>query len=154
MKSFLEFRLDTTNRLLWKNGDRIPLAPKAFDVLAYLVMHAGQVVTQDEIFDALWQDSFVNPEVFRKYIREIRRALEDKVSDPEFIETLPKRGYRFIAPVTDYVEEKPLPPTLDEVSKGVEPASTDEAGLVTRPKRVVHVLMAIVGIVAITILLG
>ena len=101
MKSFKTFRLDTANHLLWRNGDRVPVPPKNFDVLAYLVEHAGQVVTQDEILEALWPETFVNPEVLRKYILEIRKALGDRPDTPEFIETLPKRGYRFIAPVAD-----------------------------------------------------
>jgi TolB-like protein/DNA-binding winged helix-turn-helix (wHTH) protein len=101
MKSFKAFRLDTVNHLLWRNGDRVPLAPKGFDVLAYLVEHAGRVVTQDEILEALWPETHVSPEVLRKYILEIRRALGDRPNNPEFIETLPKRGYQFIAAVTD-----------------------------------------------------
>src|SRR5215469_11191131 len=100
MKSFKTFRLDTANHLLWRDGDRVPIPPKNFDVLAYLVERAGQVVTQDEILEAVWPETFVNPEVLRKYILEIRKKLGDRPNTPEFIETLPKRGYRFIAPIT------------------------------------------------------
>jgi TolB-like protein/DNA-binding winged helix-turn-helix (wHTH) protein/Tfp pilus assembly protein PilF len=107
MKSFKTFRLDTTNHLLWRNGDRVPVPPKGFDVLAYLVEHAGSVVTQDEILEALWPETFVNPEVLRKYILEIRKTLGDRPDTPEFIETLPKRGYRFIASVTDESAAEP-----------------------------------------------
>src|ERR1700724_1549710 len=101
MKSFKAFRLDTANHLLWRNGERVPIAPKGFDVLAYLVEHAGRLVTQDEILDALWPDTYVNPEVLRKYILEIRRALGDRPDNSVFIKTLPKRGYQFVASVTD-----------------------------------------------------
>src|SRR5262249_22650779 len=91
-------------------GDRVPVPPKNYDVLAYLVERAGQVVTQDEILEALWPETYVNPEVLRKYILEIRKTLGDRPDKPEFIETLPKRGYRFVAPV---VEEKgPAPKHL------------------------------------------
>jgi TolB-like protein/DNA-binding winged helix-turn-helix (wHTH) protein/Flp pilus assembly protein TadD len=107
MKSFKEFRLDTANHFLWRDGDRVPLAPKGFDVLAYLVAHVGQVMTQDEILEALWPETYVNPEVLRKYIQEIRKALGDRPDNPEFIETLPKRGYRFIAPVIDESAAEP-----------------------------------------------
>ena len=79
----------------------MPITPKAFDVLAYLVEHAGQVVSQDELLRELWPETFVNPEVLRKYILEVRKALGDRPNNPEFIATLPKRGYRFVAPVTD-----------------------------------------------------
>ncbi len=83
MKSFKTFRLDTENHLLWRNGDRVPVAPKGFDVLAYLVEHAGRVVTQEEILEALWSETYVNPEVFRKYIQEIRKALGDRPDKPD-----------------------------------------------------------------------
>lgn len=128
VKVFTPFRLDTANHILWRDSGRVPLAPKAFDVLAYLVDHAGQVVSQDELLRALWPDTFVNPEVLRKYILEIRRALGDRPNNPEFIATLPKRGYRFVAPVTDVsVAESPdvLTPDLTE-EQGTEEHGTEE----------------------------
>jgi DNA-binding winged helix-turn-helix (wHTH) protein len=57
MKSFKAFRLDTASYLLWRNGERVPVAPKSFDVLAYLVEHAGRVVTQDELLGAVWAET-------------------------------------------------------------------------------------------------
>ena len=110
MKSFKAFHLDTANHILARDGARVPMAPKAFDVLAYLVDHAGRLVTQDELLEALWSETYVNPEVLRKYILEIRKALGDRPDNPEFVETLPKRGYRFIAPVAD--ESAVEPPEL------------------------------------------
>ncbi len=78
------------------------LTPKAFlDVLRYLVEHADRVVTQDELLEAIWPKTYVNPEGIRKYILEIRKSLGDQKSPPSFIETLPKRGYRFIAKVAE-----------------------------------------------------
>src|SRR5258708_7381893 len=133
MKLFKTFRLDTANHLLWRNGDRVPLAPKAFDVLAYLVEHAGRLVTQDEILDALWSETYVNPEVLRKYILEIRRTLGDRPDSPEFIETMPKRGYRFVAPV---LEESTVEPVVAATSSAIkqpataieQPATEENAG--------------------------
>jgi TolB-like protein/DNA-binding winged helix-turn-helix (wHTH) protein/predicted Zn-dependent protease len=129
VKSFKSFRLDTANHFLWRDGDRVPLAPKGFDVLAYLVEHVGQVMTQDEILEALWPETYVNPEVLRKYIQEIRKALRDRPDNPEFIETLPKRGYRFVAPVTDEsgVEPQELARSLPPVEQATE--ATVEAEL-------------------------
>jgi len=101
MKSFQSFRLDTENHLLLHGGERVSLTPKAFDVLRYLVERAGRLVTQDELLESLWTETYVNQEVLRKYILEIRKALGDKPDNPEFIETITKRGYRFIAPVTE-----------------------------------------------------
>jgi len=123
MKSFNAFRLDTANHLLWRDGDRVPIAPKAFDVLAYLVAHAGRVVTQDEILEALWSETYVNPEILRKYILEIRKTLGDRPDNPEFIETLPKRGYRFVAPVID---ESTVEPQDVPTSHATEEHATEE----------------------------
>jgi DNA-binding winged helix-turn-helix (wHTH) protein len=123
MKSFKAFRLDTANYLLWRNGERVPVAPKGFDVLVYLVEHAGRVVTQEEILGALWPETYVNPEVLRKYILEIRKALGDRPDNPEFIETMPKRGYRFIAPVID---ESAADPPDRAISHATEEHVTEE----------------------------
>ncbi len=101
MKSFQSFRLDAANQCLWRGQGRVPIAPKAFDVLRYLVENPGRLVTQDEVLEKLWPDTYVNPEVFRKYILDIRRILGDRPDKPEFIETVTKRGYRFIAQVVD-----------------------------------------------------
>jgi TolB-like protein/DNA-binding winged helix-turn-helix (wHTH) protein len=130
MKLFKTFRLDTANHLLWRDGDRVPLAPKAFDVLTYLVAHSGRLVTQDEILEACWSDTYVNPEVLRKYILEIRKALGDRPDSPEFVETLPKRGYRFIAAVTEdgstELSSQPTP-TLPELVSREEQVEPDTA---------------------------
>jgi TolB-like protein/DNA-binding winged helix-turn-helix (wHTH) protein/Flp pilus assembly protein TadD len=131
MKLFKAFRLDTANHLLWRNGERVPVAPKGFDVLVYLVEHAGRVVTQDDVLGAVWPETYVNPEVLRKYIMEIRKVLGDRPDNPEFIETLPRRGYRFIAPVMDEsVAEPPHAPTSHATEETIEPATapSDEEG--------------------------
>ncbi|HEY4048835.1 MAG TPA: tetratricopeptide repeat protein, partial [Acidobacteriaceae bacterium] len=78
------------------------------------IEHAGRVVTQDEILEAVWSETHVNPEVLRKYILEIRKALGDHPVNPEFIETLTKRGYRFIAPVIDESEAEPPSPPISQ----------------------------------------
>jgi len=96
---FHNFRLDTLNQCVWRGEIRISLTPRAFAVLRYLVEHPGRLVAHDELMDALWPDTYVQPEVLRKYILEIRKVLGDQAAEPVFIETLPKRGYQFIAPV-------------------------------------------------------
>src|ERR1700676_4588561 len=106
MKEFDPFRLDTVNQCLWRHvetGDdqRIRLTPKAFAVLRYLVEHAGRLVTQDELLNALWPDTFVQPEVLKSHILDVRGALGDHAKNPQFIETRPRRGYQFIAPVRE-----------------------------------------------------
>jgi DNA-binding winged helix-turn-helix (wHTH) protein/tetratricopeptide (TPR) repeat protein len=96
---FPPFRLDVVNQCLWQGDTRVSLMPKPFAVLRYLVEHAGRLVTQDELLTAIWPDTFVQPEILRRYILEIRRVLGDDAEAPRFIETLPRRGYQFIAPV-------------------------------------------------------
>jgi DNA-binding winged helix-turn-helix (wHTH) protein len=97
---FPPFRLDAGNQRLWRGDVSVALMPKPFAVLQYLVEHAGRLVTQNELYAAIWPDTHVQPEVLRRYILEVRRALGDQAESPRFIETLPKRGYRFIAAVT------------------------------------------------------
>lgn len=99
VKSFPPFRLDAGDQCLWRGDSRIPLTPKVFAVLEYLVRHAGRLVSQQELLEAVWPETYVQPEILRKYILEIRKALDDPAKKPRFIETLPKRGYRFIAAV-------------------------------------------------------
>ena len=106
-KLFAPFRLDPANQSLWRQQARISMAPKVFDVLRHLVENAGRLVTQQELLDAVWPQTFVQPEILRKYILEIRKALGDPPNHPVFIETLPKRGYRFIAPVIDETPATP-----------------------------------------------
>jgi predicted ATPase len=101
MKDFPPFRLDTVNECLWRRNhggeEQIRLTPKAFAVLRYLVGHAGRLVTQDELLNAVWPGSYVQPEVLKSQILDIRRCLGDNPKEPRFIETLPRRGYQFIA---------------------------------------------------------
>lgn len=113
MKESPSFRLDTVNQCLWRHrhdGDdeRISLTPKAFGVLRYLVEHAGRLVTQNELLEALWPDTFVQPGVIKSLIFDIRIALGDRPKNPQFIETLPRRGYRFVAPINDVSTESTI----------------------------------------------
>jgi DNA-binding winged helix-turn-helix (wHTH) protein/tetratricopeptide (TPR) repeat protein len=101
MKSFPPFQLDPINQCLWRAESRITLPPKSFAVLEYLVNHASRLVTQDELLEAIWPETYVQPEVLRKYILDLRKLLGDTAKDSQFIQTYPKRGYQFVAPVTD-----------------------------------------------------
>src|SRR5437867_2865724 len=119
MKVFQPFRLDTVNHCLWRGEERMSLTPKAFDVLRYLVEHADRLVTQDEILGALWPETYVNPEVIKKYILGIRRALGDRHGKPEFIETFPRRGYQFVASVSEVSAGAPSDVSLSAERKMV-----------------------------------
>ncbi len=101
MKSFQVFRLDTANQCLWRGQERLAIPPKPYDMLRYLVENSGRLVPQDEFLEKLWPETYVNPELIRKYILDIRKILGDRPDKPKFIETVTKRGYRFIAQVVD-----------------------------------------------------
>jgi predicted ATPase len=103
MRSFESFRLDAANQCLWRGNTRVSLMPKPFAVLQYLVENPGRLVTHEQLLGAIWPDTYVQPEVLRRYILEIRRALGDRAEAPRFVQTFPKRGYQFIAPVIDDV---------------------------------------------------
>jgi predicted ATPase/DNA-binding winged helix-turn-helix (wHTH) protein len=106
MKVFVPFRLDTLNQCLWRRRDtgseeRILLSPKTFFVLAYLVENAGRLVTHDELLEAVWSDSVVEPQAVKRHILTVRSALGDRPKHSLFVETVARRGYRFIAPVSE-----------------------------------------------------
>ncbi len=98
--TFGSFRLDSAAGLLLRGSDTVPLAPKAFGVLEYLVQHPGQLVTKDELLDLAWADVHVGDGALKVCVREIRRALGDDPRTPQYIETAHRRGYRFVATVT------------------------------------------------------
>ncbi len=101
MKEFASFRLDTAEQCLWRGSERIVLQPRPFAVLRYLVENPGRLITHDELLDALWPETFVQPQVLRTYMLELRKTLGDDAGEPRFIETMPKRGYRFVAEVRE-----------------------------------------------------
>jgi predicted ATPase len=78
----------------------VPLRPKPFALLAYLVAHAGQVVTKERLFEAVWPEAVVSEGVLKDYINQIRKTLGDTPHRPQYIATVHRRGYRFVAPVT------------------------------------------------------
>ena len=96
--SFEGYSLDLANEQLLHDGDVVPLTPKAFGVLRRLAEDAGQLVKKDDLLRSVWRDTHVSDGVLRVIILEIRRALDDDSEQPRFIETVPRRGYRFIAP--------------------------------------------------------
>jgi len=128
MKFFQAFRLDTANQCLWRGQERVPIPPKPYDMLRYLVENPGRLVTQDEFLAKLWPEIYVNPELIRKYILDIRKILGDRPDKPEFIETVTKRGYRFIASVVDEDATTPTNPTTIEEGVQMETIPLRPAG--------------------------
>jgi Tol biopolymer transport system component/DNA-binding winged helix-turn-helix (wHTH) protein len=101
---FGPFRLDVDERLLMRDGRMAPLPPKVFDTLLVLVQNSGRVVSKDELMQSLWPDTFVEESNLTQNISQLRRALSDGTAGAKYIETIPKRGYRFVANVQPVVE--------------------------------------------------
>ena len=98
--AFKSFRLDLSERQLVNAGVPVPLTPKAFDVLAFLVIRGGHLVEKDELLRAVWADSFVEEANVARIIHTLRKILGEDQNGNKFIETVAKKGYRFVAEVT------------------------------------------------------
>jgi DNA-binding winged helix-turn-helix (wHTH) protein/predicted ATPase len=131
--SFGPFFLSAENALLLKDGAPVALTPRAFDVLHYLAARPQKLVTKDELLSKIWTDVLVSDASIKVCILEIRKALGDGAKMPTFIETVHRRGYRFIAPIrgvsertSSDLEEAPLqqPAVVTEqppVSQSMQP---------------------------------
>lgn len=103
---FENFSLDLVNERLWRGSEEIKIRPKAFALLNYLLNRSGQLVTKQELLNALWPDIFVGDAVLKVTVRQLREVLDDDPKTPRFIETSHRRGYRFIGEIA---EEKSIP---------------------------------------------
>jgi DNA-binding winged helix-turn-helix (wHTH) protein/tetratricopeptide (TPR) repeat protein len=119
---FAGCELDLHERRLLAHGEPVTLTPKVFDTLALLVERAGHAVSKDELMAALWPRGFVHESNLTKHIWLIRRALGDDGGESRFIETVPKLGYRFTAPVDIAVESAAVTAAMAVQSMEVEPA--------------------------------
>ena len=97
----------TKDRILARGKDLLPLPPKAVDTLVVLVESAGKVVSRDELLRRVWPDSFVEPNNLAQQVSMVREALGDRGARPQYVETVSRRGYRFVAPVTVQEESAP-----------------------------------------------
>src|SRR5215813_4329951 len=98
---FGQFRLDLRQRVLAKNGALVTLAPKVLDTLVFLVQNRGRILEKKELVDALWPESFVEEGNLSQNIFLLRKLLGDDRSESAFIQTIPRRGYRFVAEVKE-----------------------------------------------------
>jgi DNA-binding winged helix-turn-helix (wHTH) protein len=117
---------------LWQGSEQISLPLKSFAVLRYLVENPGRLITHDELLDALWPETYVQPQVLRTYMLELRKLLGDDAGKPRFIQTLPKRGYCFVAAVTDAPETGK--PTERRRATDQQPAADAETKAEAAPK--------------------
>jgi DNA-binding winged helix-turn-helix (wHTH) protein len=94
---FPPYRLDPRAGRLWRGGQPVALRPKAWELLRYLVDHSGALVTKDELHAAVWGDTVVSDDTVTRTLAELRLALRDDPRTPRIIETVHRRGFRFIA---------------------------------------------------------
>jgi Tol biopolymer transport system component/DNA-binding winged helix-turn-helix (wHTH) protein len=101
---FDNVRVDLSAFKVWREGAPLPLEPKAFEALVFLIEHRDRVVEKNELLDAVWKEAFVTPNALTRVIAHLRRTLGDDAKEAKYIETAPTRGYRFIADVLVEVE--------------------------------------------------
>jgi DNA-binding winged helix-turn-helix (wHTH) protein/TolB-like protein/Tfp pilus assembly protein PilF len=124
---FDEFLLDVAEKRLLRNGQAVSLQPKVFDMLAAFVERHGELISRDELMNAVWADTFVEESNLRFCLHGLRKALGKNAKGVEYIETIPKRGYRF----TSEIHEKITPIiTRQEINLTVE----EEAKITAKPK--------------------
>jgi DNA-binding winged helix-turn-helix (wHTH) protein/TolB-like protein/Flp pilus assembly protein TadD len=122
---FGPFRLDDAERTLSRDGRGVALSPKLFETLSALVERGGHVVSKDELIKKVWPDSFVEESSLSQNISLLRKALGESGQPAKYIETIPKRGYRFVAPVrvvphaaADLCREPSEPPAAGDRVRG------------------------------------
>ncbi len=125
--AFGPFELHADDRLLTHQGEIVPLTPKALDTLLILVERKGHVVSKDELLERVWPDSFVEQNNLAQNISALRKALGEKEGGPRYIDTVPKRGYRFIAPITERILSGPTVATKTAVAPAAAPAAAAAA---------------------------
>jgi DNA-binding winged helix-turn-helix (wHTH) protein len=129
---FGPFRLDVAERTLVCKQDIVALTPKGFDVLAALVRRAEHLVTREELLREVWQDTFVEEANLNYTISLLRKTLGDAPDEPTYIQTISKRGYRFIATVRR-VPSVTIPPA--DTSPATSDAAVLAAPVRTRKRR-------------------
>src|SRR5258707_13372809 len=102
--AFGAFRLEAAEKVLYERGRPVPLTPKAAETLLALVARHGRLVTKEELLGIVWPDTFVEENNLAQNISLLRRVLGEGAGGRPFIETIPKRGYRFVGPVVEAVD--------------------------------------------------
>jgi len=108
---FDAFELDESNALLLRDGKALALAPRPFGLLCALARQPGSLVTKNTLLDDVWGHQFFSDSVLKTAISEVRTVLEDDAREPRYIETVSRRGYRFIATTMTLPDVMPVPGT-------------------------------------------
>jgi Tol biopolymer transport system component/DNA-binding winged helix-turn-helix (wHTH) protein len=121
--SFDDVEIDPSGFRVVKSGRAVPVEPKALQVLVFLVENRGRLVEKTELLNAVWKDAFVTENVLSRAIAQLRKGLADDARDARYIETVPPRGYRFIANVEIREDEVPLQAAAPSVAPKPERAN-------------------------------
>lgn len=114
---FAEFSFDLREKILLRGAEKISIPPKTCDLLAVLLAHSGRLMTKDELFEKVWADAFVEDANLSHHIAALRKALGEDKSGRKFIETVTRRGYRFVAPVREVFEDESIEVSIKERSR-------------------------------------
>ena len=110
--------------------EEVRIEPRVMQVLVHLAQHPGEVVPREQFIEEIWNGVFVSDEVLTNAVKELRKALKDDPKSPRFIQTVPKKGYRLIAPVSrEGVETRTGPPLERNPYPGLAPFSEADAGV-------------------------
>jgi TolB-like protein/DNA-binding winged helix-turn-helix (wHTH) protein len=156
--AFAEFEFDPATGELWRAGEAVPVQPQPSRLLALLIERPGDLVSRDEIRQALWGgDTHVEFDRSLNFcVAKLRAAVNDSAVDPQVIETVPTRGYRFIAPLRPRTPEKGPDPGLTRLREGSDPAlvprvAESAASDSGRSRRIRTVFYAVVAIAVVAL---
>src|SRR5262245_6420969 len=125
--AFGAFRLDPVEKVLFRDDSPVSLTPKTLETLVVLVERHGHVVTKEELLRVVWPDTFVEENNLAQHISTLRRVLGETETGRQFIETIPKRGYRFVGPVTTQASADDA--TADETAAEIAPPASASSSL-------------------------
>jgi DNA-binding winged helix-turn-helix (wHTH) protein/TolB-like protein/Flp pilus assembly protein TadD len=162
---FGRFRVKSEERVLLRERELVPLTPKAFDILLTLLENDGRIVHKEDLMKKVWPNTFVEEGNLTQNVSLLRKALGESANGPQFIETVPRRGYRFVAPVSKInvtngeqlreIPNSPLPPNVpSSLTEEASPASrkseleTRNLKLETVSRRVPAVALTLAAVLA------
>jgi DNA-binding winged helix-turn-helix (wHTH) protein/TolB-like protein/Tfp pilus assembly protein PilF len=154
---FGRFRLKVAERVLLREGEPVPLTPKVFDILVTLIEHGGQVVAKDDLMKRVWPNTFVEEGNLTQNISLLRKALGETPGGVQFIETVPRRGYRFVAETTHSTNGSDIskPAATAQPEAPVVPIPNSQlAGIKRTPLYAIAAGIVVIGIIGIVYFTG
>ena len=126
---FDHYRIDAGRRLLTHGGAPVPLKPKVFDTLLYLVSHQGRLLEKDELMRSIWPDTVVEENSLNQCVSTLRRALGESPGENRYIVTVPGRGYRFVAITAAMTNGAVVAEATHELVGALDAARTGDAAV-------------------------